>query len=138
MNPALLLRAAHILALVCVILFLPLSGISLRMSWRRSRKAFPRIAFLLPCMAVVMALALGLHVMGQFAQTMRNLPVILPELLENDPWLVEIQMVNVLYPPAFMVIDGLAYLLVFALCLIPVRRGSTVSATEQDNCERRG
>jgi hypothetical protein len=123
MNPTLLLRSAQVLALLCVILFLPLSGISLGMSWKRTRRAFPRIALLLPCMSVVLALALCLYVMGQFAQTFCNLPTLLPDLLENenDLWLLRIRVENILYQAAFMAIGSLAYLVVFALCLIPGR-----------------
>ncbi len=124
MTPVLLIRAAQISALLCIILFLPLSGISLGLPWRRARRTFPRIVLLLPCMAVVLALALGLYVMGQFVQTICNLPVLLPELLENenDFGLLRIQVEDTLYPAAFMAIGSLAYLAVFALCLISRRR----------------
>ena len=136
MNPALLLRTAQILALVCVILFLPLSGISLGMALRRSRRDFPKILLLLPCMSVVLALALGLYVMGQLGRLMLSFPELIPDLVANGSWLLQIQVVNALYPPVVMVGVGIAYLLIFALCLIPGRRRSTDSANGQDNRER--
>ena len=136
MNPDLLLRSAQALSVICLILFLPLSSISLWMSWRRSRKTFPRIVLLLPCMAVMLALALGLYVMGQFGRLMLSFPELIPSLMETGSWLLQIQVVNALYPAAFMAIDSLAYLLVFALCLIPGRRRSTDSTNGQDNRER--
>ena len=135
MNPDLLLRSAHALSVVCLILFLPLSSTSLWVSWSRSRKAFPRIVLLLPCMAVMLALALGLYVMGQFGRLMLSFPELIPSLMENGSWLLQIQVENALYPTAFMAIWSLAYLFVFALCLIPGRGRGHDSVNEQDNRE---
>lgn len=74
-------------------------------------------------MAIILALALGLYVMGQFGRLMLSLPELIPDLVENGSWLLQIQVENALYPPAFMAIVGIAYLFVFALCLIPGRLG---------------
>lgn len=118
--PMSLIHAAQVTASVAGILFLPLSVVSLWLSWRRSRRSFPKTALLLPCMAILLSFALGLYAMAQFAQGFGNLPFV----IDADPALLATNQANALYPLVFMAATGAAYLVVFGLCLIPRRRRS--------------
>ena len=117
MSPEFLLRVAQALSAFCGILFLPLSIVSLWLSWRRSRRSFPKTVLLLPCMAILLSFALGLYAMALFTQGFGNLAFV----VDADPALLEANLVNSLYPPVFMATTGAAYLVVFGLCLIPGR-----------------
>ena len=117
MSPESLIRVALSTSSVAGILFLPLSAVSLWLSWRRSRRSFPKTVLLLPCMAILLSFALGLCAMAQFTQAFGNLPFV----LDTDPALLAANQTNALYPPVFMAAFGVAYLVVFGLCLIPGR-----------------